>query len=576
MAVTWKLQGGTVSTATAIGTLGVSGAIRTRRSLAQDELSFLADGAALDAAALFAYGDEVVLTRTVDSGSPVTWFRGRCVHVQREGKGDGERIVYRIAGPWWYFENLVFQQIWPLDAAANSHLTSPTTYRRALAIVGMASSTGLRQNTKDFISDVLGYLIGSNSPAVASYTAGELPTGFDVPFTRLDAPTCAEALRWICRWIPDAAAWFDYSVSPPKINLQRRSGASTLSYALTSLSEVQVNPRPDLKIDNLLIQFVTLNDSGLVVLQEDKDPSGTTGKEWGSAVFTIDNNYLALPTGLAANYRAGLSVLQYAGQCVIEEEECSQAVHPGHLINITGGLSAWATMAAQVQEVVEELDSGRTAITFGPPAHIQLSDLVEILRIARNQSDHFGGSGEILKSGGKAKNQTLTVDIEPAAAMPTNAEIVAGIEEAYSGKPLPRVGDTIRVSVWGFPRFAVYVHSLNSTLENSGLFIADFTISSKHYYGHVFYAGWGRKLSVSMSPSGAIPVGAEIATALEAAYTGLYTPWDGDIVMITVGGVAKFKATFDSRFSANAGLFVVYFTRDSVNYFARVAQVGIY
>lgn len=467
---------------------GITGLVRVRRSLARDEVRFRVEGRACDAAVLFGYGREVTIKRVEDSVETV-WFVGRVIETRTGGSAAGEFHEYRAAGPWWYFENLVYQQIWPLDASANSHLTSPTTYRRALAIVGLASSTGLRQNTKDFLVDLLEYLIASNSPAVIAYTGSELPTGFNVPFTRLDAPTCAEAVRWVCRWMPDAASWFDYSVSPPKLNLQRRSGASTVSFALSVLQDVQINPRPDLKLDKLIVQFVTLNASGVVVLNEDKDPSGagTTGKEWGSAVITIDNNYLAIPTGLAANYRAGLSTLQYAGSFAIEEEECAQTVHPGHLVNITGGLTAWATMAAQVQEVIEEIDTGRTTVVVGPPEHIQINDLVEILRIARNQADEFGGSGEILKSGNGAKNQVITQALTVAGVVPTSAEITTALESAYSGKPKPRSGDIVHLTVSGVVRFRVNVHTLSST--TSAWAIVTFSVSSKTYYGHVNQTG---------------------------------------------------------------------------------------
>jgi hypothetical protein len=491
MATVWKLQGGTVSTATEVATLGLSNLVRTRRSLALDELRFRASGALVDSTALFAFGDEVVLTRTVDAGSPVVWFRGRCVQVPRRGDARAEELDYLIAGPWWYAENLVFQQIWPLDSSANSHLSSPTTYRRALVIAGLASSTGLRQDTKAFVQDVLDWLIAANSPAapVLQYTAANLPTGFQVPFTRLDSPTSAEALQHIARWMPDAASWFDYTTTPPTFNLKRRSGASTVSYAITDLVQVDLVPRTELKLEKLIIQFVTLNASGLVVLNEDKDPTGagTTGKEWGAAVFTIDNNYLPLPTGLAANYRSGLSTLQYAGRIIIEERECSQAVTPGTLVNITGGLTAWATMAAQVQEVVEEIDEGRTSITLGPPSHIRLDDLVEVLKIARNQSDQFGGSGEILKSGKQAKSQVLTQAITVAGVVPTSAEIVTAIEAAYSGKPAPRSGDIVHLTVGGVVKFRVYVHTLSST--TSGAFVVSFSVSSVTYYGHVHQTG---------------------------------------------------------------------------------------
>ena len=578
MATIWKLQGGTVAAATDIATLGIEGLVRHRRSLGTDELSFCASGANIDSTALFAYGDEVVLTRTEGTGSPVTWFRGRCIQVPRTAKGLAEDLHYVIAGAWWYFENLVFQQIWPLDPAANSHLTSPATYRRAIVIAGLASSTGLRQNTKAFLQDVLDWLIGSGTSAVTQYTAGDLPAGFDVPFMRLDAPTCAEAIKLICRWMPDAVSWFDYTTNPPTFHLVRRSTSDASNLALTALTEIDLTPRQELQLEKLIIQYVTLNDDGMVVLHEDKDPagSGTTGREWGGAVITINNNYLPMPTGLAATYRAGLSTLQYSGRLVSEEAECNGTIAPGQVINVTGGLTAWATMNAHVVETVEEIDAGRTTITVGPPNHIRIDDLVEVLRIARNQSDQFGGTGQVLKTGKQDKAQRIFADLTSEFDVPTGTEVATALEAAFSGRPAPQVGDIVGLSFKGQPTFMCHIHTLSAKLEPSGLWIVG--IGSETLYAHVYQLRpLFQCLRQTLTMAGISPTNSEITTAIQTAYTGKPTPRTMDEIELTISGTPKLRAIVIQNVSLVAsGIWVVSFVVSGVTYYARVYQIGMF
>ncbi len=86
------------------------------------------------------------------------------------------------------------------------------------------------------------------------------------------------------------------------------------------------------------------------------------------------------PSGLAAALLAALSVLQWQGGLTLEQDECAQTFKPGMLLNITGGLAAWATMAAQIQTVQWDMEAGRTTLTFGPAEHLGPADFVELGR----------------------------------------------------------------------------------------------------------------------------------------------------------------------------------------------------
>src|SRR5262245_22675235 len=101
-------------------TLADWGLTQVRRKLVsqgQDELTFKADGAAADGPPFFVpYGPWVTLYRDRTQNSDgtfsggATWFQGVVTQVPRAGAPDVESMQYKVCGPWWYLQHLVFQQ----------------------------------------------------------------------------------------------------------------------------------------------------------------------------------------------------------------------------------------------------------------------------------------------------------------------------------------------------------------------------------------------------------------------------------------------------------------------------------
>lgn len=84
-----------------------------------------------------------------------------------------------------------------------------------------------------------------------------------------------------------------------------------------------------------------------------------------------------IPVGLAGYILALESIPQYDGVIVIKEQEITDVAPIGNLVNLTGGRAEWATMNAQVQMVVYDLDAGTTAIHFGPSGHLAPAQLLQ-------------------------------------------------------------------------------------------------------------------------------------------------------------------------------------------------------
>jgi len=92
------------------------------------------------------------------------------------------------------------------------------------------------------------------------------------------------------------------------------------------------------------------------------------------------------PTGVAAALFSAWNTLHFDGGFRLVESECSGTVFPGRTLNLTDGIAAWATMAALVQEVSEDIDTGHTSVTFGPPRAIEADSLVALFRALRGRS----------------------------------------------------------------------------------------------------------------------------------------------------------------------------------------------
>lgn len=129
------------------------------------------------------------------------------------------------------------------------------------------------------------------------------------------------------------------------------------------------------------------------------------------------------PVGLAAALYASWSALQYDGQFVTVEDEVSGTIRPGNRFNITGSVAAWETMDAQVEQVVEDVDTGRTTIIFGPKRRLGPEDLVALLRSFRTRSvaihhksretgDSADSGNSSALSGPAPKNQVTSADKE--------------------------------------------------------------------------------------------------------------------------------------------------------------------
>lgn len=217
----------------------------------------------------------------------------------------------------------------------------------------------------------------------------------------------------------------------------------------------------------------------------------------------------AVPSGLALALYNALNPLQWDGTIRVMEEDPTDLPAPGQALNITGGASAWATMASTIQTRTTTLSIGVTDITVGAPNQLGPQDLVEIYRNNRNRkpstsylvraTGKTGGEGgsvtaplptkqPIEPNQGTVRNspRTYSQALTVAGTVPTAAEITTALAAVYGSTRLPCVGDIVNLTVGGVVKLRSYISSEGTV---SGVFVVSFTVGGVTFYGHQTQTG---------------------------------------------------------------------------------------
>ena len=289
-----------------------------RRLVSQgiDEFTFQADGTLADSPPLFPHGATLVVWRDrLGDGSGnysggQTWFQGLVTQVPRAGAPETESLMYKVAGPWWYLDNLTFQQAYQNIFLGYAVANDPTT-----AIYGPANSSHLFLNqaplanalqkitTGEQIIEALNWALQPfiTAGVVPPFQIGAVTPAVDVPIDEVRDLTCAEVIHKMLRWSPDAVTWFDYSTTPPTFNCQRRADMAMVNLPINSpgsqlstIRDFNVNARYDLQAPSVQIFYETssqINGQSSLSLVKDfyPDPLPTDPqKQFASLQFTVD------------------------------------------------------------------------------------------------------------------------------------------------------------------------------------------------------------------------------------------------------------------------------------------------
>ena len=286
--------------------LSAWGLARPRRHLvsqAASTVSLLAQGAASDAEPLFPYGSIVVITKTTASPAAVataaTWFYGIVTKTPARGTGRAESCEYEISDPWWFLENLVYQQQWvppsyPGANQTNDPYRSHCFLNKWIAVAQPGGGLYFARTPTDVqIRDAINFAQTFNS--IPLQLAADIPS-MDIPLQEVRDITCAEVIRKQLRWMPDAVTWFDYATTPPTLHITRRIDLAPVIVSLTPipgaplLASFSLSPRFDLYHPSVALKFEQIDQIDQqfwLQLTSQIYPPTATGHELQALVLTV-------------------------------------------------------------------------------------------------------------------------------------------------------------------------------------------------------------------------------------------------------------------------------------------------
>lgn len=487
---------------------GIGSLKRVQVSQVGGSVTFVQSGP-YDGTPLFAI--DAVLTIAKDGE---VWHIGPVLKVPSEGTAKSEAMMYEVGDPFWFLENLPYEQSIVMAGGA-----TPTTRVTMFAVVEGGAT--VKSSAEAMIATAVALAVTAGAAMQVAFV-GDFSISPAVQDLR--DPTCAEVIQEALRMVPDAAGGWDYSTTPPTLRITRRASATVRTVDAAdkvTCNVVKVTPRDDLRREKVAIYYeVTNTNEGqelvdivadiagdgspfrtlkatiplsgytkttqrqslevrsiptnnaswwrrhVTTLEEatdltitgqtmtPADGGGTFSNEivgggipgWmgeglsGQMKLTAKASYKLkaeddtefefkddvqgatvhatnmgsgtyedvsfepaepVPTGVAAFLLASLSVLQYEGAVHIHKRECGFIARPGDVLCIMGGAAAWETMNAQVQQVTEDVDGGKTVITFGPPSQLGPQDIIEMLsRFRKPTSDRLQERESGIKGGG--------------------------------------------------------------------------------------------------------------------------------------------------------------------------------
>lgn len=374
----WQLEVGSVRLP--LRDWGIHNPILSRVNRGVDRLSFHVPSADVLAAAPFAYGQAATLWRGDNR-----YFSGEFEDPAAAGSGASEGHAFSIAGPWLALEEIVYQQPY---AKLSTDFLSVQGSMSSRVVFGQ-NAWGTKITVDQQVRNIGQYALSQGG---ALFTIPALDGLNEPPLSEARDITCAAAINRMLDIVPDSVVWFDYSGATPILRLKRRSLLNAVSLDVTAGTIIQglssLRARNDIKARGVVFIFQTTEENeadGKEYIRETRQTAGsTTGRRVLFATVMLGRGETE-PAGLAADFYTSISTLHYSGEITLKERECSGTVLVGNTLNLTNGKAAWATMNAVVQQSVENLDSGETNLTLGPPEHLGPADFAELARYWRER-----------------------------------------------------------------------------------------------------------------------------------------------------------------------------------------------
>ncbi|MDR3117371.1 MAG: hypothetical protein LBT98_02265 [Puniceicoccales bacterium] len=218
----------------------------------------------------------------------VFWFSGVALQPPAAAGAGTGFAECRIVGPWWHLDSIVYQQGWNLPADPDDPASGLVVGQRSHLILGQ-SLLGQPLTLREQLIHILDYAIAAGAPFAHALGAEELAQTF--PFDECKDLSCAEALRRVLRWVPDARLWFDYAEETPTLHLTRRAAAVAKTFPCGELHSLAVSARHDLNLQGVVLKYERLHRSGDLSWQSvetERFPSGVAENQPRVLVLTVE------------------------------------------------------------------------------------------------------------------------------------------------------------------------------------------------------------------------------------------------------------------------------------------------
>lgn len=263
---------------------GLSELKRTLKNQACDTVSFTHKTSSISQSPLFEPQSLLTLYR---DGTP--WFMGFVTQAPHMGCHQKEQVHYTVKGPWWYLENLVYQQGWWQVDDPSKENPQKVLIHKGRVILGQDIS-GKTLTCKEQIKDILNYAITCGAPI----QVGTIDHDFTIPLDEVKDLSCAEALHRILRWAPDSVTYFDYSSIPyPTLHIRKRTQCPSLALEIEAgdIAKLSITPRHDLQVPEVVLKYEKTHHLGKyawTTTEIDAYPQGSQGKSFKALVLTLE------------------------------------------------------------------------------------------------------------------------------------------------------------------------------------------------------------------------------------------------------------------------------------------------
>ena len=371
-----------------VAELGISVATRTLRNMGADIVSLDVVPGAFTDDPIINYGDLVKIQK---DGSP--WFQGFGMDAAISGDPAAHGHNFAVMGPWYSIDKVIYMQKFPYVAGTGDIYSSRVLLGATednSGVVQYANSSAIKtsvaiQKALIYARDIIG--TASANAFTLGFSAG---SGVEMFAEEYRDTTCAQAVQAIMRYHPTAVLWFDYTTSPPTLQIAAR-GVSRIGDRLqdvylpaqdTGVASLKIRARNDLVIPGVIIKYEQISDTDNTasIYQIDRYPGISFTQPPVGALMTtvtVDNQtawalpsasgfYIGIPNGLAQFIYEEYQDLHYDGAITLIDDNPGARQLMGCALSLTGGRTEWASMRAMIQGVSENIKTGVCTVSFAP------------------------------------------------------------------------------------------------------------------------------------------------------------------------------------------------------------------